>query len=241
MLRLMSSLHIASRFCGPPHCGNGGYVAGRLATLISGAAEVTLRLPAPLDAELSLEPSAEGAHLTSLNGALIAEAKPIAFELALPRAVSFAEAEQATRGFLGFREHPYPGCFVCGTQRDASAAGLALFPGPIAGEQVVAAPFQPAPDLCDAQGTLRDEFIWAALDCPSWFGHASFATEIATILLGRLAITIVERPRSQQRCVVQGWSLGREGRRIQCGSALFAENGRCLAYARSTWIELKAA
>lgn len=237
----MSSLHIAPRFCGPPHCGNGGYVAGRLASLLPGTAEVTLRAPAPLATQLTMQSSGEGAQLTTLEGALIAEAKPTSFELALPEAVTYAEAEQATRGFLGFREHPYPGCFVCGTQRASTEPGLALFPGPIEGAPVVAAPFKPATDLCDAQGSLRDEFIWAALDCPSWFGHASFASEVTTILLGRLAVSIRARPRALEPCVVQGWGLGREGRRIQCASALFAKDGSCLAYARSTWVELKSA
>jgi hypothetical protein len=238
-----STIRIGSRFCGPPDCGNGGYTAGRLASALEGPVEVTLRAPAPLDTELTLEARADGAQLTTAEGRLIAEAKPISFELTLPRAVSFASAEQASRRFVGFADHPYPGCFVCGTTRaPAQGAGLTLFPGALSdGPQpaVVAAPFVPAHELCDAGGLLSHEFVWAALDCPSWFGHAAFVRDPPPILLGKLALTSLRRPRALEPCVVQGWGIGQEGRRIQCGSALYAADGECLAYSRSTWVALK--
>lgn len=244
----MSLIRIDKRFCGPPDCGNGGYTAGRVASAIEGSAEVTLRAPAPLESELSLARNGEGVVLTNAEGALIAEAKPVAFELTLPAGVSFEAAQRASERFIGFTDHPYPGCFVCGpTRPPALGAGLALFPGAVAaseqGEgpaQVVAAPFTPARDLCDERGLLRDELIWAALDCPSWFGHAAFAERVGKILLGRLAVTIKRRPAALDRCVVQGWGMGQEGRRIACGSALYDAHGECLAYARSTWVELKS-
>ena len=48
------TLVIPERFCGPPGTGNGGYVAGRLASLVASDSgsnptiEVTLRRPIPL-------------------------------------------------------------------------------------------------------------------------------------------------------------------------------------------------
>jgi hypothetical protein len=251
----MNTLVIAPRFCGPPDCGNGGYTAGRLAGLLSGPVEVTLRAPAPLATELVQELRAasdagapdvrtERAVLRTHDGTLIAEAAPVAFQLQLPVPPSFDAARHASEAFIGFQEHPYPGCFVCGHQRSASqGAGLSLFPGAVVqsvyAPPVVAAPFVPAGDLGDDAGLLRPEFVWAALDCPSWFGHAAFAPSKRTILLGRIAVHIERRPALRERCVVMGWGLGQEGRRIQCASALFDADGACLAYARSTWIELK--
>ena len=48
----MTSVVIEKRFCGPPNSGNAGYVCGMLARHITGAAEVTLRAPPPLETEL---------------------------------------------------------------------------------------------------------------------------------------------------------------------------------------------
>jgi hypothetical protein len=240
----MNTFVIAPRFCGPPDCGNGGYTAGRLAGLLTGSAEVTLRAPAPLATELVCELRGDGAVLSTHDGTLLAEAVPVSFQLQLPAPVSFDAARHASEAFIGFHDHPYPGCFVCGHQRSAGqGSGLSLFPGAavrsVDDPPVVAAPFVPAGDLGDDEGLLRPEFVWAALDCPSWFGHAAFAASKRTILLGRIALHIERRPALRERCVVMGWGLGQEGRRIQCASALFDGDGDCLAYARSTWIELK--
>ena len=42
-------------------------------------------------------------------------------------------------------------------------------PGPLPGRHLVAAPWAPDPTLFDKGGTVRPEFVWAALDCPSSF------------------------------------------------------------------------
>ena len=146
------------------------------------------------------------------DGALLAEGKPTAFQLALPQPVSFAEAEAARANYIGFREHPYPGCFVCGPARAPDfGAGLGLFPGAVSGQQLVAAPWQPARDLCDEHGLARKEFVWAALDCPSWFGHAAFVERVPKILLGRLAVAVLRLPRGWR--ALRGAGLGaRSGR-----------------------------
>jgi hypothetical protein len=175
---------------------------------------------------------------------LIAEATALELQLPTPAPISFEAARHATEAFIGHYEHPYPGCFVCGTRRLAQhGPGLSLFPGAVAqthgGPEVVASPFVPSAEWCDHDGQLRPEFVWAALDCPSWFGHAAFAEHNKPILLGRLAVRIVRRPGLHEHCVVLGWSLGQEGRRIQCGSALYGADESCIAFARSTWIELK--
>jgi hypothetical protein len=250
-------MRIEPRFCGPPGSGNGGYTAGRVASLIAGSAEVTLRAPPPLATELALEARGEGAVLLAPDGSTVAEGQPREFELSLPEAVGWEEAQAATPHYIGFREHPYPGCFVCGPRRsEASGSGLGLFPGAArtaSGQSVVAAPFAPPREFCSptdsdlrsgAQGRastlLRPEFIWAALDCPSWFGHAAFVEPVPKILLGRLSVHIERRPRADERCVVVGWGMGQEGRRITCGSALYDANGECLARAKAIWVELKS-
>ena len=169
---------------------------------------------------------------------LVAEGKWAEFDLELPTPPSFEEARRAEQAYAGFRDHLYPECFVCGPAR-AEHDGLRLFPGAVEGSNVAAAPFLPQPDFCDADGLLRARFVWAALDCPSWWGHVAFAQETAPVLLGRLSANVRSRPRAGEPCVVMGWSLAKEGRRILCASALIGEQGRAHAYARSTWVELK--
>jgi hypothetical protein len=44
----MFIMTIASRFCGPPNTGNGGYVCGMLARHIDGAVDAAVRAPVPL-------------------------------------------------------------------------------------------------------------------------------------------------------------------------------------------------
>ena len=62
----MATLSIDRRFCGPPGSGNGGYTAGRLAALIGDPAEITLRRPPPLEAEMRIERA--GSRLLLMHG-----------------------------------------------------------------------------------------------------------------------------------------------------------------------------
>ncbi len=233
-----STVVIDARFRGPPTSANGGYTCGLLAALVPGAAEVTLRAPPPLGVPLQLLGRDDEIVTLRRDDALIAEARATSFELALPEAVTFEEASQAVSSFQGFREHLYPSCFVCGPERPARD-GLGIFPGAVPGRRVAAAPWIPAADLCDSHGLVDARFIWAALDCPSWWGHAAFAEPGLPILLGRLSVVLQGRPHAGEHCVVLGWPIGRDGRRIFCGSALLDAAGRHLARAHATWIELK--
>ena len=60
----MTLIRIDRRFRGPPDSGNGGYFAGLVAKELGGSdVVVTLRRPAPLDADLRLERSGDEALL----------------------------------------------------------------------------------------------------------------------------------------------------------------------------------
>ena len=70
-----NTITIDRRYRGPLHSGNGGYTAGRLAAFVDGPAEVTLRLPPPLDRPLAV--AEEDGRVLLLDGeALVAEARP---------------------------------------------------------------------------------------------------------------------------------------------------------------------
>ena len=226
----MPELVIDTRFRGPASSGNGGYSCGVMAAA-AGAGEVTLRLPPPLERPLSVE----GGDVRD-GDALVAEARPADVDLAPPRAVTVEEARAAEARYSGDQEHPFPECFVCGPARDPADA-LVLRPGRVDGEELVATVWKPHESLAE-NGTVRPEFVWAALDCPG-----AFAVELigrGTRVLGRLAVHIHDLPRAGDEYVVVGWPLGGEGRRQDAGTALLAAGGRVLAVGRATWIEPRA-
>jgi hypothetical protein len=228
---------IARRFCGPPDSGNGGYTCGVVGSLLEGTAEVTLRTPPPLDRPLDVERHGSGLRLTA-GGQLVAEATPAAIVMDAPPAPSFDEATAASARFPWRENHLYPTCFVCGPKR-SPGDGLCIYPGAIEGRDIAAAPFVPDATLADESGRLRREIAWAALDCPSWFGFHCFNAFEGVVLLGRLAARIDVLPSVGDRCISVGWSLGREGRKVRCGSALYSEDGTLLAIGQATWIVLK--
>lgn len=236
MLRAMPELEVVidRRFCGPPTSGNGGYCAGLLAERIAGAVEVTLRVPPPLAQPLQLEHQPGSAVLR--NGErVIADARSTRLQLDPPRAPSFAAAQACVPRYAGWQKHVFPRCFVCGTER-APGDGLRIFPGATDDLQAVAAPFVPDPTLTDPEtGHLRLAHAWAALDCPGYF--ASAAGEEA--VLGRMSAELKRLPSIGEHCVVMGWALGRDGRKISAATALYDAGGNLLGCAQQTWISLK--
>jgi hypothetical protein len=226
---MRETITIPERFNGPPGSANGGYACGLVAALVDGDAEVTLRSPPPLETPLTVERA--GARVTVRDGdTVVAEAERVSLELDVPAPVSLAEAEAAQPRYAGFRRHAYATCFVCGPER---ADGLGVFPGPIEGRDLVAAPWAPP------AGRVPAEIVWAALDCPSGWAVDEFSRE--GVLLGRLAARLVDSIGGGEPHVVVGWRIGEEGRKRYAGSAIFGAEGDLRAFARSTWLVPKTA
>src|SRR5690349_4472162 len=116
---LAQTVTVPERFRGPPSSGNGGYVCGLFAGLLTGgrfdlpeqqAAEVTLRAPVPLDRAIAVRieapprsagavPPTEGGVLRAHHGeTLIAEASLASLQLEVPEPASWDEA-------MAVREH----------------------------------------------------------------------------------------------------------------------------------------
>lgn len=251
--RTIGAIEIAPRFRGPPTSGNGGYVAGRLAAYLA-AEEVRVRLerPPPLERRLVVAEGAEGvvlrdgehvvARARAVDGAERIDLEPVA-------APDFAAAVAAAADFRGFDHHVFPGCFVCGTERD-EGDGLRIFPGPVETEAgLFAAPWCPDGSLTDPaslpgpdsllgpEGALvAPAFLWAALDCPGAFSFPQ--PEGQVILLGELQARLTGPVEVGERCVLTSWEIEHDGRRHRTGSAIFGASGDLRGLAVGLWFEV---
>ena len=136
-----------------------------------------------------------------------------------------------------FQDPLYPECFVCGPSRSAGD-GLRIFPGPVPGRALWAAPWTPDSSVTGKDGRVRPEVAWAALDCPSGIAaaeHARLGQETA-ILLGQMTASLTKLPASGDQCRVIAWPEGGAGRKLTAGSALIGPDDEVLAVARAVWI-----
>ncbi|MFZ1866566.1 MAG: hypothetical protein WAU39_20265 [Polyangiales bacterium] len=222
-----------SRFNGPPDSANGGYVCGLIANAVGGPAISTLRKPPPLERRLTLEAPSEGRAVLRDGDMVIAESVSEPLSMALPEPLSFEEAVAASEHYVGFQQHLFPTCFVCGPKRPLDD-GMRLYPGAVPGRSIVATPWRPDASMPRTNNRIRDEIVWAALDCTSFFPHYP-----APAVLGQLHGRLLRETRVGERYVVVGWKVGAEGRKLWSGSAVFDEDGNACASALAVWIKLK--
>lgn len=225
------------RYCGPDDSGNGGYVCGLVATSAGGGAggvamTVTLRVPPPLATALDVD-SHDG-HATLRQGTtVIAEAAPADIDVEPVRPVPAPRAEAAETDYPGLDSHPFPRCFVCGTDREPGD-GLRLRPGRLAdGTGRTACTWTPDATLAGASGAVPAALVWAALDCP---GGWSAEVEGRPMVLGRMTARVAAVPAVGETCVVMGRLLGGEGRKTWTASTVYGGDGRELGRAHATWI-----
>ena len=222
----IDSLTFPRRFRGPAQSANGGFAAGSLARFVGGPAEVTLRLPPPLDRPLTVVAD-EGRVLLLDGDALVAEALAGGPGIEPPPLVSLAEAEDAAGRHVRWGGENFSECFSCGDRPDD---GLCIHVGPVAGRDLQAAAWT-------ASG-VTPEVVWAAIDCAG--AYAVGGPGRGEVLLGRMAAEIRRLPEEGQRCIVLAWPLGEDGRKLHAGTALTTADGALLALARQTWIAPKA-
>jgi hypothetical protein len=223
---------VQRRFRGPPTSGNGGYVAGLVAEWIEGPAEVRLLAPIPL--EVPLHRRRDEAQVTLGDEfTIFASGRPMSapIDLDVPPPPVEAEIEAAAVEFPGPGGHPIPGCFVCGTER-SPGDGLCSYAGESPGRDVAVAEWIPADDLAGDDGAVMARFVWAALDCPSYFAlDAPRPLALLAQLEGRVKRPVM--PGEQLR--ITAWALGRDGRKHRSATAIHDEAGELVALARALW------
>jgi hypothetical protein len=212
---------------GPARSGNGGWTAGVLAAHLPGseAVTVTLRRPPPLSRPLAVRRDGEGAEL--LDGdRVVAEAAPAGRPPPVA-AVSAGDARAAEATYAGLVTHPFPGCFVCGTE-PAAGVGMRLRPGRV-GPGRTACTWTPRP------GHGSAAHVWAALDCP---GGWTDDIEGRPMVLGRMTAAVLRGPRVGEDLVVVGVLLDRGERKSRTATTVYDAAGREVGSAVHTWIRV---
>jgi len=228
------TVSIPARFNGPLTSGHGGYSSGVFAGLVDGQAEVTLRSPVPLDKPLDVIHE-EGGSVHLMDGeTLIAAAHPAAeLDLEVPAPVSVAEARQASEGYLGKPDELFGHCFVCGRGREDA---FGVFAGVVEGRDLVASPWTPRDWTAGEEGRVHPEFVWAVLDCPTYFAVYR-GPELPLSFLGRMSARIDAPVVAGDEHVVIAWPLELDGRKRHAGAAVLSREGAPLAVARALMIE----
>jgi hypothetical protein len=167
---------------------------------------------------------------------LIADARSVPeVDVEVPARVSPDEARRATAGYRGRSDGVFSRCFVCGRAREDA---FGVFAGAVEGRELVASPWTPPSWAADANGSVRPEFVWAVLDCPTYFALYTEGVPPMSVL-GRLTARIAARPLAGQEYVVIGWPIEREGRKHHAGAAVLSGDGEPLAVARALLVELR--
>ena len=232
---------IPAHFHGPPESGNGGYTCGLAAVALGTApAQVRLRIPPPLDRPLRMEHRGELKVL--LDGdKVVAEVRLADVDMETPSPIGYGAAIDALGRFdvdAYASEHAFPTCFTCGPLR-GPGEGLRIFPAPVAGRPgLVVSPWVPDESYADDDGLIRDEIVWAALDCPSGLVWIFGDPPTGPAVLGQLAVSIVRRPSPGDELVVAGWRTDADGRKCHSGSAVWTAGGDLIAKGQAIWILL---
>jgi len=206
-----------------------------------GPAEITLRAPIPLDRPLDVQRGSDG--LTLSDGATpIAQARALPdFKLDVPKLPGWDEAVACSLHGGSGAESEFHQCFVCGAGRKAGDGLRVLaqhIPAHDGKPAMSLAAWQTHEAFAGADGRIRPEFVWGALDCPG--AVAVLAEDDPRIILtGRMSGVVEHLPKAGERCVVAGWAMGADGRKLYSGTAVADESGRILARAYITWIVVR--
>jgi hypothetical protein len=231
-----SSVVIPSRWNGPRRYGNGGYSAGVFARGFGRSARVVLRRPVPVDRTLRIVTQGEESRVFARRR-LIAEVTAWRDATALTPPVrptlDAAEDAAARHPWTGVR-HVLSDCAICSPNR---RDGLGVVPGVLAdAPDMLAAPFHTDSRLADplAPGIVSTEFVWAALDCPSFPAADLVAGRVR--LLGTIAVNRLRDVYVGESLVVVSWTLGAGVRSVRTASALLGPDGELIASAENVWV-----
>ncbi len=111
-----------------------------------------------------------------------------------------------------------------------------MFAGTVSGRELVASPWTPPEWTADEAGRVLPEFVWAVMDCPTYFAVYRDG-ELPMSFLGRMAARIDAPVASGEEHVVMSWPISVDGRKRLAGAAVVSGGGEVLAVARALMIE----
>ena len=167
---------------------------------------------------------------------MIADSEPAVLDLDAPPPPSLDAAAAARPASPSFHDGHgvHPTCFGCGQlPESAGTLRIAAAPVEVEGHRLVAGTWRPGPTFAEGDGSVRPQWVLAALDCPGAF--AFIVDDIGAGLLGRITFEQRGEVRADDEHVVTGWQIGREGRKLLAGTALFTAAGELLAMASAVW------
>jgi len=191
-----------------------------------------VRLDTPLDVVRGNDGS-----VRVLDGeALVVEARSAPGpDVELPAPVSRHEARLAAGRYRGPSDGLFGQCFVCGRARQDA---FGVFAGAVEGRQLVASPWTPPSWTADSAGAVLPEFVWAVLDCPTYFA-LYMNGELPVSVLAQLTARIDAPLIAGEEHLVIAWPIGTDGRKRHAGSAVLSSEGEFLAVARALLIEAR--
>lgn len=234
----MTTITVAQAYQGIPGIAHGGYTAGLLAQRYTEPVRVTLRRSPPLDTRLMVDEGAGATTLRDPEGRLVMEAQPtVSLKTGLP-----SLTVQQVTGYAphpDFDRHPYPVCFVCGTDR---ADGFGLRVSPVTDGLTVGV-WKPASPLLPDREVVPTAFVWAVVDCLTAWTFADHWSDPGwwPALTGQLAVTLTGEVRRGQDHVVVGRVVRKDGRRIVVEAVVGDGNGASCAHAEAIWVVVPAA
>jgi hypothetical protein len=241
---VQDTIIIEPGFNGPRLSGNGGYVGGVMAARYAeafggdGTVEITLRATVPVARPLRVVRDGDALMLRD-GDTLICEARAGSVAHLVPPPPPTDWADVTRRGEEGGSPEgsDFTWCLVCGRSRGVGD-GLRVFGtgGPQAGYSLSC--YTPHANHADGSGRIRPEFVWGTLDCPGAWAVQD-PEDYRPVLTGRMTAKVIEAPQVGERCAVVGWEIGKDGRKLYSGTALYTETGRLCALAACTWIVLK--
>jgi hypothetical protein len=233
-----TEITIPRRFTGIHGFVQGGYVCGVVASHLSGTADISMKLPTPVEKALLLRCEGDLVQLFD-EDRLLVEAKPGELSMQSPPVPDWETCAKASSGYPGHRFHFAPECFVCGTHVP-DGRGLDIFPGPVPGSNLYAAAWEPDANTPAAKGHVTGEVVWGVMDCISgWPVVERLPAPENGMLMGRFVGRVFRAPSVGQRCRLIGWVHASEGRKHSTSMCMVAENSEVMAQAQALWIALK--
>lgn len=224
---------------GYPGVAFGGYIAGVLAGRAAAkTVRVDFRRPTPVEVPVGLTATADGgAALTGADG-LLAVAVPDGLDLEVPEPPSWDEAFAAAEAYRAAPPEGAVDCFGCGLDRTPDT-GLRQHCEVVPGRDLVATAWTAGPALADAEGNLRAELVWGALDCPGNAAGRLRGRMREGAVTASLAARLLRPVPASARLVSYAWVLSEEGRKHRVGVALATAEGDLCAVSSALWVDLR--